>query len=136
MQDGSSGETEVLYQLIVMPDDQRRFAPSTHICFPPQMSRCCAGGMPSFSSTRSLMRVICGVSARRAASAHLVGPVHIDFNHWHVSARATRRPAPFPVSVLTLISMLGVPIEVGDDYHVRTPSTSAVVRPRRAGVAQ
>lgn len=29
---------------------------STHICLPEKMSRCCCGGMPSFSSTRSLIR--------------------------------------------------------------------------------
>jgi len=28
----------------------------SHICLPPKMRRCCAGGMPSFSSTLSLMR--------------------------------------------------------------------------------
>jgi len=32
----------------------------TYICLPPKMRRCCAGGMPSFSSTRSLMRETCG----------------------------------------------------------------------------
>ena len=29
---------------------------SSVICLPPKMRRCCGGGMPSFSSTRSLMR--------------------------------------------------------------------------------
>lgn len=28
----------------------------TYICLPEKISRCCCGGMPSFSSTRSLMR--------------------------------------------------------------------------------
>jgi hypothetical protein len=32
----------------------------TYICLPPKIRRCCAGGMPSFSSTRSLMRETCG----------------------------------------------------------------------------
>ena len=35
----------------------------THICLPPWMRRCCTGGMPSFSSTFSLICETCTVGA-------------------------------------------------------------------------
>lgn len=33
-----------------------KYSPCTNICFPPKINLCCAGGMPSFSSTLSLIR--------------------------------------------------------------------------------
>ena len=45
------------------PQYRGRVGGETYICLPPKMRRCCAGGMPSFSSTRSLMRWILSVGS-------------------------------------------------------------------------
>lgn len=59
----------------------------TYICFPPKIRRCWAGGIPSFSSTRSLMRVTC-VSTR----PYLVGSIDIQLD-FCVSTRAYPCPS-------------------------------------------
>ena len=52
-------------------------AGESYICFPPKIKRCCTGGMPSFSSTFSLICETCeGVSEH---SALLIAEVKIYF---------------------------------------------------------
>jgi hypothetical protein len=52
----------------------------------PHAHRCCAGGMPSFSSTRSLIRAICAryqrqrVQVAPGACTHLVRGVNVNFH--------------------------------------------------------
>ena len=52
--------------------DREKEIEGTHICLPPKINRCCTGGMPSFSSTRSFMRETCRTHDRRATSAYPV----------------------------------------------------------------
>lgn len=51
----------------------------TYICFPEKMRRCCCGGMPSFSSTRSLMRSTLSVGSM---SISISLPVSVWWVEW------------------------------------------------------
>ena len=88
---------------------------SSDICLPPKMRRCCGGGMPSFSSTRSLMRAI-------------------------VSSDSMSISISLPVSVLTLICGVQRPREVRADgqakIRCRTGRSGSASSAQRAACMQ
>jgi len=77
-----------------------------YICFPPKMRRCCAGGIPSFSSTRSLIRVIYYQKSQKGMERMQgVGVSH----KLHPSSQATPAQISCFAATTTITTMTRVP---------------------------